>query len=46
MRRIILDTNLYVDWINRGAHEDLMLADQDDFRAIQRVRDFSLEVVV
>ena len=24
MRRLIVDTNVYVDWINRGLHEDLI----------------------
>ena len=24
MRRVVIDTNLYVDWINRGAHEDVL----------------------
>lgn len=25
MRRVLLDTNLYIDWLNDGAHEGLML---------------------
>jgi len=24
MRRVVIDTNVYVDWINRGAHEDVL----------------------
>jgi predicted nucleic acid-binding protein len=24
MRRLILDTNLYIDWFNTGAHEPLL----------------------
>jgi predicted nucleic acid-binding protein len=24
-RKVVLDTNLYIGWLNRGAHEDLML---------------------
>jgi predicted nucleic acid-binding protein len=24
-RKVVLDTNLYVDWLNRGEHEDIML---------------------
>ncbi len=26
MKKIILDTNIYIDWMNRGAREPLMLA--------------------
>ncbi len=25
MRRAVLDTNLYVDWLNRGRHEELLV---------------------
>lgn len=24
MRRVVFDTNIYIDWINVGAHEDLL----------------------
>jgi predicted nucleic acid-binding protein len=24
MRRVVIDTNVYVDWINRGQHEELL----------------------
>lgn len=24
MRRVVIDTNVYVDWINRGRHEDVL----------------------
>jgi predicted nucleic acid-binding protein len=24
MRRLVLDTNLYIDWLNRGLHEDVL----------------------
>jgi predicted nucleic acid-binding protein len=26
MRRVVADTNVYVDWINRGRHEDVLFA--------------------
>jgi hypothetical protein len=26
VKKVVLDTNLYIDWINRGRREDLMLA--------------------
>ena len=25
MHKLIIDTNVWIDWINRGAHEDLLL---------------------
>jgi predicted nucleic acid-binding protein len=25
LRKVILDTNLYIDWFNKGLHEDLMV---------------------
>jgi hypothetical protein len=25
LRKVILDTNLYIGWMNQGLHEDLML---------------------
>ena len=25
MKKVVLDTNLYIDWMNRGLHEELML---------------------
>src|SRR5262245_57004107 len=25
MKKVILDTNVYVDWLNRGQHEEVML---------------------
>lgn len=25
MQKILLDTNVYIDWLNEGAHEDLLL---------------------
>ena len=24
MRRLVIDTNVYVDWINAGRHEDVL----------------------
>jgi hypothetical protein len=24
MRRLVIDTSVYVDWINRGRHEDVL----------------------
>ena len=24
MRRLVIDTNLYIDWLNRGLHEDVL----------------------
>ncbi len=26
LRKMLLDTNLYIDWMNQGLHEELMLA--------------------
>jgi predicted nucleic acid-binding protein len=25
MRRIVIDTNIYIDWLNEGQHEDIVL---------------------
>jgi predicted nucleic acid-binding protein len=24
MRRVVIDTNLYIDWLNAGRHEDVL----------------------
>ena len=24
MRRLVIDTNLYIDWLNRGSHEEIL----------------------
>ena len=27
MRRLVIDTNIYIDWFNAGRHEDILFQD-------------------
>lgn len=35
-RKVVLDTNLYIDWLNRGLREDVILA-EDEIRYLSAV---------
>jgi hypothetical protein len=34
MRRLVIDTNIYIDWFNAGRHEDILF--QHNFRSEPR----------
>ena len=36
MRRVVIDTNLYIDWINAGRHEDVLFR-QDSIKHMSAV---------
>ena len=36
MRRLVIDTNVYVDWFNRGEHEEFLL-ERDAFKYLSAV---------